>query len=292
MSKIGKIRQEKEAEALLILLGVIGLLLIYGMLFAIFDEAYPKVSLILFLMLAGSTIDSWSIDIDKYKAVLLFDPLFQTTRALFEGFYFKLPWEEVEREVSLKTEIESNIEETAPTKDGSVSYKASIMSKPNFEHEEFSPVERLILFASFTESAIKGQLESVFKNTIREKINEHTSEDAVKLKSDDIVKACGFEDLEDKLSVKVIKSVVKDIDYNEQTQKMRNSLFGGLALVELTKLLQEQGGYTPEEAKAIAPLMSDHVKLNKEIKEFKISGIELPKELTEAIANFFKTKKP
>lgn len=290
--KIGKIRQDKEAEALLILLGVIGLLLICGLLFAILDKVYPKVSLIIFLMLAASTIDSWSIDIDKYKAVLIFDPLFQTTRALFEGFYFKLPWEEVEKEVSLKTEIESNIEETAPTKDGSVSYKASIMSKPNFEHEEFSPVERLILFASFTESAIKGQLESVFKNTIREKINEHTSEDAVRLKSDDIVKACRFYELEDKLAVKVIKSVVKDIDYNEQTQKMRNSLFGGLALVELTKLLVEQGGYTPEEAKSIAPLISDHVKLNKEIKEFKISGIELPKELTEAIVNFFKNKKP
>lgn len=277
---------------ILIILMIITFLSIFAILWSIFDEPYPKITLVICLFTIASTIDSWSIDIDKYKGVLLFDPLFQTTRGLFEGFYFKVPWEEVEKEVSMKTEIESNIEETVPTKDGSVQYKASIMSKPYFgDGDEESKTERLILFASFTEEAIKGQLESVFKNTIREKINEQDTENAVKLKSKDVVKDCNFTDLEEKLSVKVLKSVVKDIDYNAETQKMRNSLFGGQALVELTNLLQNKGGYTSEEAKTLAPLMSEHVKLNKEIKEFKISGIEIPKEVTDAIINFFKSKK-
>lgn len=206
-------------------------------------------------------------------------------RSVFEGFYWKLPWEKIQFIEDLEVTIDSDISETFTTTDGSMLVTISLMSKPDSgldSKNENERSEKMATYVKFKKETKKGMQEARAKEVMREIFKTKTCVEAKALNHNDILKKSDFSHLENEVSIKVIECPVKDVDYNKEVQNARNAVAKAEALGDMKKAL-EKSGYTPEEAKAIAPLLDKDISLTKQIHDFNVNGLSLSPKIIEAI---------
>lgn len=281
---VDKISLASNAKGGLIIFLLFIWVLTQTFIWVIFNSLYLLPGTILFLFSLLFLFKSICVSIGMNKSYILMNTFSKKSRAIFEGFHFKLPWENIQYKIDLEVVIHSDITETFPTQDGSMQVTASIMSKPDSEAvNEKSRSKQMLTYVKFEVPAIKGMQDAVAKKSMRERFANLPSEEVQKSKSDVLLNKGDFADLEETLSIKVIKCAIKDVDYNEETQRARNAVMKAESLGDMKKALVKSG-YSEAEAKAIAPLLDKDINLKKQINDVNFNGLSMPPELIKAIS--------
>lgn len=239
---------------------------------------YPKI--IIFLIIIFSSLRFFFGEAKLNTCHLLLDPITRAKRAVFDGAYFKLPWEEIAENEDLEFGFESDIIETFPTADGSIKASCSLLSKIDLEGS-LDPTRVMLNYIKH-KHGVKSAQENYAKEIMREIFVEKTCDEAKAMKHAQILKPEDFKDLHDEYSVKIKKCSVYDIDDNDEIQRARNASFKATALGKMVKIL-EGSGYTNEEAKQLAPLLDKDISLTKQIYELNVNGLDLSPELIGGI---------
>jgi regulator of protease activity HflC (stomatin/prohibitin superfamily) len=281
-----KISTSSSTKSWLVIVFIVLWALIQLLITFIFSEPYFFPGTLLFLVILFFLIETITGNVQMNQAGILLNAFSKKSRAVFEGFYFRLPWEQVSYKIDLEATIDSNINETFTTNDGKLSVTASIMSKPNpgIGEKETERSLRMVKYVRFSKDAQKGMQEAEAKKIMREVFKNKSSKDGKDLKSDQILKLTDFKELEDLLSVKVLKCPVTDIDYDKEVQNARDAVAKAQALGDMKKALVKSG-YTNDEAKAIAPLLDKDINLKKQINDVNFNGLSMPPELLKAISS-------
>ena len=265
--------------------------LIQALIVFIFNEAYFLPGTFIFLVIMFFSLKPITGKVKTNEAHVLLDSFSKKNRVMFQGFYWKLPWETIDFLVDLEGVIDSDITETFPTSDGSISATVSIMSKPDsgsiLNLDEVGRSKKIINYIKYTPAAIKGIQEACAKKAMRERFARCTSEGAKSLGSEQILNRSDFCRVAEEISIRVIECPVKDVDYNEEIQHARNAVGKAHALAAMVEALKTSG-YTPEEAKAIAPLLDKDINLKKQINDVNFNGLSMPPELIKAISSLIK----
>lgn len=218
-------------------------------------------------------------------------------RAVSEGSHWKLPWEILQPQyaINTQTEIACKADEDFPAQDGTVSIRAAMLVKPDItqkgiDEREFS--KRMITFASFTPTAIKGIIESFTINKIREYCKGEQIDAVIKATSEMILpkRIIGekwiYSEIEEMTGSEVKKSIIEDIDYDEKTKNAKNALMEAETLKKMVDVMMKDDTYTKEEAKSIAPFINKESNLKKEVFDVNITGVPNLRDV-----NFFPPKK-
>ncbi len=272
-------------NGILVFLGVI-FIVIQIVIMIMFREIHFFPGVIVFLLILIPLFNLISKNVGMNKACILLNAFSKKQRAVFQGFNWKLPWENIEYEIDLESKIASERKVTCPTADYSVIITASIMSKPDSgEGEpELERSRKMITHVRNDEETIKGMQGDKAEEIIREKVNNLPAKDVKDAKANTILSENDFDELEKILAIKIIDCPVKDVDYNEETQKALNTVTKAEVLVRMVEAL-EKAGYTNNEAKALAPLLDKDINLKKQIFEANISGLTMSPELITLISN-------
>ncbi len=227
-------------------------------------------------------LDRISLDIPMNQCVILLNSFSKKSRAVFEGFHFKLPWETVEYEVDLEVTMPSEIIETFPTTDGSVNVVAQIMSKPNSAkgEDEITRSRHMVAYVEFEPDTITRMQTARAKSIMREEFNGMTSEQAKSATSEQILNESDFEDLEEELHVDIVECVVEDVDYNDAVQEAQNDIFKAKTLVTIVETLMKDGAHSKEEAKALAPYIHKSIDWKKQVN---VNEVGLSAEIISSI---------
>ena len=292
-----KIGDSSTAQIQLVGFLVLIFVLIQLLIVVISDDVHFAIGTILFLIACSSLLNYVAVSVPLNKGYLLLNDISREKRAIFEGFNFKLPWEGIEYEEDLHTEMGCDIVEDFPTTDGSVAVKASVMLKADVSGEdEEERSKKMVICASHAKEARQNMAKDSTKVAIREFLIELSTDEAVKVKTAGILTKDTYSILEEDLAIKIVKSVVKDIDYNEETQKANNASFKAKAMGKILDVLVEKG-WTKEEAKVLAPFMDKDINFKKEFLEFNangnlnINGLNLSPEVMSLIHKFLKNRK-
>lgn len=265
---------------LLVVFAIIQLLIL-----AIFDKMYWTPGVIIFLIILLFCIRLISGTVKMNDCVVLLEEISKSKRAVFEGFYWKLPTEKLQYTIDLEGLIAAKITETHPTTDGSIKASASILSKPNsgLGENEDSRSRKMVKYARFTRSDIQEMQGVWAKSVMRPRFANLSSEVAKSSVSENILKKSDFSTLEDEFSIRIIECPVFDIDYSDAVQEAQNAKSKAITLAEMTQILVSGGEYTTNEAKAIAPLLMKEISLKKNINDVNFSGLNMSPKLIEAI---------
>lgn len=245
------------------------------LIFLVFNKVYLLLpGTIVFLVIIFASLESISGTVKMNECDVLLDFFTKKSRSVFEGFYWKLPWESIQFTIDLEASIDSNVTETFPTTDGSIKVTVSIMSKPEsgleLEETEIQRSQRMVKFVKF-KNTVAEMREARAKEVMRERFAKVSSVEAKALPHDEILKESDFNDLATAISIRIIKCPVKDVNYNDEVQKIQNELSKAKILDGIVTILK-QTGYTLEEAKALAPLLGENSNLKKIINDYNING--------------------
>ncbi|HPS21301.1 MAG TPA: hypothetical protein PLO44_00615 [Candidatus Paceibacterota bacterium] len=256
------------------------------------SEAYLLPGTIVFLFVSLISLNSFVGNVKMNDCHVLLNYFTKKRRAVFEGFYFKLPWESIEFIVNLEAIIHAKVRGTFPTIDGSMEIEAAIMSKPDSAAgaSEKKRSERMINYVRYTQEAINSMQTAVAEKTIREKVKDETCTNVKSFTHEQILKKKDFDEVAKELSIIVIECPIKDVDYNEEVQRARNAASKANAVKEMVETLKK-AGYSDKEARTLAPLLDKDISLTKEIKEIvlggeaklNLEGIEISPEVVKAI---------
>lgn len=285
----GKISHSLNVKIGIIILLLTAFSIIQIFIYFLFEDIYLVAGIFAFLFVLLSSFNSLCVNVGMNTVYILMNAFSGKARAVFGGFHFKLPWENLQYQVDLEVGIHSDITETFPIKTGSMQATVSILSKPDFKKgkNEKERSELMITYVSFEAEAIKGMQEAVAKKILREKFASLTSEEAKDSKSDDLLKKDDFADLEKTLAIEIIKCAVKDVDYNDEELRAQNSIMKATALGKMKEALVKSG-YSESEAKAIAPLLDKDINLTKQINDINVNGLGMSPELIKGISKLFK----
>lgn len=232
------------------------------------DEVFTWGANVAFLIICAFLISTnyFSLQIRMNEAIILLDVFSKRSRALFQGFHFILPWEEIQYKVDLEAKISSDLKEVFPTTDGSVEVEVTFISKPDSGEgeSEYERSNKMINHVKFKNEAIKGMLESEVKKQLREYFSKLSSKEAKNSQSVDIFKKDSFIELENMLAIKIISIAIKNVSYNEEMQRALNSIMTAKTIAELKQVLID-GGYSSTQAEELAPLLNKDINLRKKI---------------------------
>lgn len=261
-----------SAKAILIIALAVVWAAIQLLILLVFNKVYPLPGTIFFLVFIFAFLKSISGTVKMNECHVLLDFFTKKSRSVFEGFYWKLPWESVQFTIDLEANIDSNVTETFPTTDGSMTITVSIMSKPEsgLEETEIQRSQRMVIFVKFKNTVAEMQ-ESRAKEVMREIFADKSCVEAKALHHADILKKSDFDDLATDISIRIIKCPVKDVDYNEEVQKIQNELSKAKILDGIVTILKKTG-YTLKEAKALAPLLGENSNIKKIVNDYNLNG--------------------
>ncbi len=133
-----------------LLIKLIGLGLIGGIFFHWLLQFW---GVVIFFVVLAITTEYYTETVAGYRAHILLDQWKGTQRTVFQGWWFKLPWETLTQDIDLKGELKEVLTETYSSRDGSMDVKYVYTIRPDF----FGPDggEKIILYASFETDVIK-----------------------------------------------------------------------------------------------------------------------------------------
>lgn len=260
-------------ETLIITLAVVWAT-IQLLILLVFNKISILPGTIIFLFVVFVSVVSISGTVKMNECHVLLNSFSKKSRSVFEGFYWKLPWESIQFTIDLEASIDSNVIETFPTTDGSVKVTVAIMSKPEsglgLGESEIQRSQRMTIFVKFKNTVAEMQ-ESRAKEVMREIFADKSCIGSKALHHDKILKIGDFDDLATDISIRIIKCPVKDVDYNEEVQKIQNELSKAKILDGIVTILKKTG-YTLKEAKALAPLLSENSNIKKIVNDYNLNG--------------------
>jgi hypothetical protein len=138
--------------ALFVLLGVWGIVLLFGIL--------------------GTTTGVYTKTVDGYRALIVLDQWNGVQRTLFQGTNFALPWESNTQEVDLRVDLKEVLEETYASADALMETRYVYTIRPDFSGTDGG--EKIILYASYDASAIKGSGRALFSMLLSDYFGKHS----------------------------------------------------------------------------------------------------------------------
>ena len=104
---MNKISTSGSAIKKLLVLFLIIWIIIHMIVDSLFNGFYPKQVTIIVLIVFIALIKSITGSVKMNQAIILLDTFSKKSRALFHGFFFKLPWEKISYLIDLEVVIES-----------------------------------------------------------------------------------------------------------------------------------------------------------------------------------------
>jgi hypothetical protein len=292
-----KISTALSAKINLIVILAVVWAVIQLMILLLFKSMHILPGTIVFLIVLAATLKSFTGNVKMNDCHVLLNYFSKKRRVVFEGLYWKLPWEEVEFIVNLEATIHTKVRGTFPTTDGSMEIEAAIMSKPDsgIGESETERSRKMINYVRYTEDAIKNMQTTTTEKTIREKVKDKKCSDVKSFTQEQLLKKGDFDEVAKELSIVVIECPINDVDYNEEVQRARNAASKATAITEMVKTLIN-AGYEDKEARILAPLLDKDISLSKIVHdnnynvggEFNINGLSFPPELVKALVAILK----
>lgn len=276
----------------LLILMTIAMVIFWNLLTMIFvdilevESSWQLVAISLLLIVASSLL-MISGNVPMNRAIVVLNTFSKKSRAIFHGFYWKLPWEDIQYQVNLEGEIEAEIDESFPTLDGKMLVKGSIMSKPDSGEglSERERSEQMMEHVKFTPDTIKAMQAARAKEVLRLKFSGVTSKVAIQFQPDELLKISDFEHLADELKIRIIECPISDLDFNISTQKVRDSVSISKGLAEMVDILVS-GGWSKKEATVLAPLLNNDINLKKQVNDINVKGLAFPPALVKTLTDF------
>lgn len=215
-------------------------------------------SVIFLLAVLGLSVKYYTETVPGYFARIVLNHLTGQQRTLFQGLNFKLPWETQTQEIDLKVELHEVVKnEDYSTKDGKMVVKYVYTIRPNYSPPYAG--EKVILFASYEPDAIKMAGRACLSMSLSDYYGQHFCADLLKkaqINHDVFEVSPGktlLEEFEERHGVDITVRV-EDSDYDEDTQKARDTVARATALGEAVEKMTAKG-VDPREAQKIAKMM-------------------------------------
>ncbi len=223
-----------------------------------------------------------------FRVHIVLDALTSRKRVIFEGFVFKLPWENISEpeEIDLTAEIVSKIRDNYTVKGGTVEVEFNLVSKANFEPDnDKSKQQKVLNYATFKKSEKEKMQEGKGRQLVREAVKDKTPEEAKNLKETDVFPEGSFDEIAKKLDVKFIKIQLIDIDFDKDTKKLNDSEFRAALLVKVKNKLVSEGNFNEKFAEELTQYAVDGMNIKKDVKEIKINDLD---KIADSIISKFK----
>lgn len=221
MSAALKIPKATTAPGIITKLVVLALLL--GGLFYWLVGSWGVV--LLFVVLAVTT-DIYTKHARGYHALIVLNAWSGAQRTLFQGLNFTLPWENITDDVDLKVELKAVLEDTYPSKGGSL-MKTKYVYTITINYSGVDAGENVILFGSFEPDAIKMSARALLSMLLSDYFGKNMADDL--LDKNTINKAVFEKDLGksliDQFQKKhgvLLEARLEDTDFSDEVQKARD----------------------------------------------------------------------
>lgn len=171
-----------------------------------------------------------------------------------------MPWESNTQEVDLRVDLKEVLEETYASADALMETRYVYTIRPDFSGTDGG--EKIVLYASYEASAIKGSGRALFSMLLSDYFGKHSGQDLLDkslINRETFERASGsslIDEFERSHGVKVTVRLEYS-GFNQRTQKFRDMVSGAKSFDQAVEALVRDGnGMTREEAVKIAKLMN------------------------------------
>lgn len=212
-------------------------------------------SLVLLFVVLGFATETYTETVQGFDSKILLNHLTGKQRTLFQGMNFKLPWEEAQRRIDLRVELNEVIrDETYTAKDALMHVKYVFTIRPDASGKNAG--EKVIRFASFEPDAIKMAGRAVFSSRLSDYFAEHSGEELLQKAAitKELFAPGQLAEFEEGHGAEV-EVTLEDVDFDEQTQRSRDMLSQAKSFDQAVRMLVK-GGMDRVEATRVAKLMN------------------------------------
>jgi hypothetical protein len=232
-------------------------------------------TLIAYLLFWKKNLDMITGTVSLNHAIVLYDIFTKGARAVFAGFYWKLPWEVIEYGedvLDLTFAFVGEFPEDFPTDDGEVTMRFSLLSKIDSAEgwDEESRSERILTHCLYLGEVEKLQKAEALQH-VREKITDHTTEEVIDMDNREILKPEDLSRLAREIAIIMLKCNVEDIDLSEQAQANKNRLQNVEIFKKVVKRLEKKAPSLAEAWKT-AKQLDEKIDYKEEEKRITLAG--------------------
>lgn len=228
--------------------------------------------LIVLFVILGFTTSFYTDTVSGYHARIVLNHLTGNQRTLFQGLNAKLPWESETKLIDLRVDINEVLKQTYTTLDGRMDAQYVYIIRPDFSGA--NPGEKIIRYSTYEPTAIKQEGRALFSRSLSDHYGKNNCNDLLdkekitkEVFDDENCAGRGIvEEFQTKHGVRV-KVTLEDSDYDEATQKARNTISQAKSFKEAVDTLMqprkdEDGNEIPNsamerpEAEKVAKMMN------------------------------------
>lgn len=231
------------------------LLLLAGVIWLIAFLFIPFLwSLFLLFIILGLITGMYSKTIPGFHALILLNNLTNRSRVVFQGLAITLPWEKNVKALDLRVEMHDVQKDTYPTEDAMMEVEYVYYVRPDFTGKNAG--DKIIKYATYEPNAIKQGCNALFSKLLSDYFRSRKSDD---LKNKDDIQKNALEmghglhkvqEFTENHGV-IAGAILKDSDFDEKTQKYRDTIAGAKSIRQAINALMAGGDATMTEDKAL-----------------------------------------
>ena len=284
-----KVKISHSGDIVLELVGflLICFIIIQLLLALIFNELELAPATIIFLLSLLLILKQISGTVSMNQCIVLLSDFSKKRRAVFEGFYFKLPWETIEYSINLEATINATVTQSYPTTDGTVEVTAEVVFNPDSAEgeDEVTRSYKMIEYVQYKDDTVIKLIKARISERMRSVFKNISVEKSLSLDRDQILNATHFSDIAELASIQIKICIISRLSRSEAIQNARDSISKAEAMLEVITTMKSYG-IDSKDAIEMAQILNKDIPVTKKIEEIRFSGINIPDSILQIIKSF------